>query len=249
MSEQQVETPVVEEAVVGEERPAWLPDKYDSPEAFAKSAAEAERALKQTQQQLHDERAQTQTMMEQLQQQQAQGQDLSAQEEQLLSAYEENPLGTMAYIAQQAAAQAMMQQQQAFEPLAGAQNELLAAQVDQMMATEHADDWQDVRPHVAALLQSDPDFIPGSAMGSLPKAKQAIERVYKLVKAEQAADKVQGLEAAQAGEARQQKLAAQTLSGSGKQPAASDDDAFVQRLIDVRQNKTYGNLAARAQQS
>src|SRR5215831_5881007 len=111
-AEPEVETP---------ERPAWLPDKYKDEEAFVAAYHGLEEELRQrgeAQNEMQAQLDQLSNLIDQQQQMQMQrGQpDQAAFAEQLMNAYEQDPIGTMVYLAQQAADQRFQQFQAQQQP-------------------------------------------------------------------------------------------------------------------------------------
>jgi hypothetical protein len=211
------------------ERPDWLPSNFQSGEDLAKSYAEAQRKLTEVSQEKSAYEQELQNLY-QAQQSQAPQVDYSGETERLEQAFEENPLATMAWLAQQAAAQAVQQQGAQFQPLQQNQYELFAATVDQAMAREH-EDWETVKPQVTQLLTEDPDFLSENAVQSLQGAQRALERAYKVVKADATISQGETLAAEQQAALQSMKQGAQTMTGAGgRPPEASDDEAFFQRI-------------------
>lgn len=222
------------------ERPDWLPDNFKTPEDLAKSYGELQNEFRQTREQLKAQQAQLEEYLAAQEQQQPQQPEVPF--DQLEAAYQENPLGTMAWLAQQAAQAALgnaaRQQQEQYAPHLETQNHLLAYAAEQMLAQQH-DDWDEYKTRVGDMIQQDQGLLPESALSSPEATARALDRVYKIVKAEDVMAQAQNLGQSQADQLRQQKMQAQTIAGvAGRPDAPSDDEEHFARLM-AAANKGY----------
>jgi hypothetical protein len=242
--EQEVVAPEAAEEPAAEEPsvPDWVPEKFrKNPEAFASSYASLENELRQRgerEKEMRDELDQLQAWAAQAQAQPQydQADPLAAYAAELEAARDNGDTLREAqlqswlnqYSISQALGQQQVWQQQQQAPQLQAQNELLAVQAKETMARRHSDDWDDVEPRIAELLQSDPDLLSERALGSLAGTVGALERAYQLVKAEDWRKQVEDMQQAGISQAdldRARKLQAQTMSGSSgrpDQPSAAD---------------------------
>lgn len=206
-----------------EGRPDWLPDNFKSPEDLAKSYQEAQRKITELGQQnkgLEESIAELTTQWDQFVEQQNQP-DPNDVRNQLLAMYENDPVGTMAQIAQQTAQQVLQQNQQTQQQ---PQQDigLVASYAADQMANRYQD-WPEYAPAVAELVKSNP-LLQSADMTNLQTITQVLEAGYKLAKA----DAVISGDAAQreaAAAARTAKLAAQTATGATGRPDISPDAA------------------------
>ena len=220
--------------------PEWVPEKFrTNPEKFGEAYVNLEREFHQTRQEL---RAQ-QERLEELVARQADPQpaDPAVSQDAIYEAYERDPVGTMAWLAQQAAQQAVQsvtqQQQQSVQPIAETQNQLLAYTANQIVASR-VPDWGDYQQRVAEEIQRDPELFPESALASPERAAAALERVYKQVRFEEIHNQNKTLAEQQADLQRQVKLQAQTLSGVPGRPLPTDADKdYWQSVASVPTNK------------
>ena len=234
------------------DRPEWLPEKFESPEAYVQSYSDLERELKQR---AEDQKA-LESRVEELtnaisawqpepqQQYQDQGQSADATREQLNQMYENDPIGTMALLASQYADQrvnqALQQMQQQQAPIMAqqqqSQNQMLAITVDQTMAAKH-DDWNELKPMVAEAVQKDPWLLPEQVLAMGPEAAtSALERVYTLTKAQQTMQQIENGTYDQ----NRSKQMAQTMSGQGGRGGEVDPvDEKMARLMAATKGISY----------
>jgi hypothetical protein len=242
--EQEVIEPEAAEEISAEEPsvPEWVPEKFrKNPEAFAASYASLENELRQRgerEKEMRTELDQLQAWAAQAQQQPQydQADPLASYAAELEAARDNGDtlreVQLQTWLNQYAIAQAFGQQQayqaQQQAPQLQAQNELLAVQAKETMARKHADDWDEVEPRFAQLLESDPDLLSERALSSLAGTVGALERAYQLVKAEDGRQQVEQMQEAGLSQAdldRARKLQSQTMSGSSgrpDQPSAAD---------------------------
>lgn len=232
------EAPVVDppETPEAPERPAWLPENFESPEALAASYKEAQAAItRESQRAAEAERraAELEAMA-----QQAPQVSSDDYEQQLQDAFEANPVATMAWLAQQAAADAIAK---AAPKNTGNQHEIVAYAADQALSAQY-DDWNDYKSKVAQAIQADPRLLQVDDSTPLSEVQRGLERVYKFVKAEDVLAQT-GQQSEQAAEAmRQAKNQAQTAGGgSGRPPVASDDEAHFNSLLEAAKGLGYAS--------
>lgn len=227
------------EGAVEAEVPAWVPEKFkDNPEQFGVSYTNLERELNtraQREKELQTQIAQYETMLAQ------QPEPAQQNNDQLYQAYENDPVATMAWLAQQAAEQAVkglqpqLQQQQ--QPIVQAQNELLAYTVDQMVS-QRIPDWGAQKQKVADFVSARPYLLPETALTSPATTADALESAYKAMRYDelQNQSQTQAEQLAQANELA--KLQAQTLTGSPGRPGPTDaDKEYWESVKNVPTNK------------
>jgi hypothetical protein len=254
---QQVE---VEEQQVEEqapERPEWLPENFNTPEEMAASYKEAQNKIREqgeAQRRVEMQLAQMQEMLEedrdQRQQQFAQPQqDQNQLREQLMASYENDPIGTMAYLAQQYANQTVearfQQLQQDSMPQArqsaDQQNQLMAMTVDRALGDAY-DDWGEYKEKVANEIQQDPSLLAPELLTSPEATMRQLSRIYENVKAREVLAQHQNGNFV-SNELGSMKRQAQTLSGQGARPGeASADDEHFQRLMAAAKGMSYASF-------
>lgn len=208
------------------EVPAWVPEKFRSnPEEFGKAYGNLERAFHTQAAELKSQRETMEAFISE--QQAAASRPPEPNQDALYAAYENDPVGTMAYLAQQAAEQAVkavqpqLQAQQ--KPVLDAQNELLAYTVDRMVASQISD-WDERKGQVAEFVQQRPWLLPETVLASPQTTSEALVAAYKAMRY----DELQNQSSSQAEQLAQAnelaKRQAQTLSGHPGRPNASDED-------------------------
>lgn len=206
--------------------PEWVPEKFrDNPEKFGESYVNLEREFHETRRQL---KAQQETLEQYIaaQPQQVQ-QPVETDNSQLYAAYENDPVATMAWLAQQSAQQAIQaalpQFQQQQQPLLKQQNDILAYTVDQMVGSRISD-WNTQKQNVADYVRDRPYLLPEAALASPQNTADALEAAYKAMRYDdlQNQSQSQAEQLAQANELA--KRQAQTLQGHPGNPAQSDED-------------------------
>lgn len=235
------------EQEVEDSRPEWLPENFENGEAFAKSYKELQARFTQ-ETQAHSEVKQRLEQVEQYVQTQQQQPQYEAYEQQLEESYEANPIQTMSWLAQQAAANAVQQlqaqQYQQQQPHMEAQHHLVAYTADQMLYNKYGEDWgtkdqPGYNQKVAQYLHENPDMLTEADVATPETAARKLERVYELVKGSDIMSQIEQGQVPQALDTRQQKLAAQTLAGAAGRPAqASDDEEHFNRMKAMHQ-QTY----------
>lgn len=210
---------VVEEAPAAvEERPAWLPGNFKSPEDLAKSYQSAQGELTRTQQELAQLRATVEELASAQQTRQAE-QHYSSVEEQLVDAIESGDprqqLAAYAWLAQEAAKTAV-QQHQPQAPVIQQDPDVLALAVDTRMR-QTVPDWDDVRGDIGVVLEELPGLKPTSTnvseIASNLRVAAEIARARKMVSGVDAVRQVEHDTLAAA------KNAAATITGSSVRPA------------------------------
>jgi hypothetical protein len=211
-----------------EERPDWLPENFNSPEDLVKSYQEAQRKITEetsARKALEQNFSSLSEQVEALQQQSQQPQvDPYAQQQQLAEAYETDPIGTMAWLAQQSAQQAVQQYaqtaQQQFQPTIEAQMQNNARFAGSEMQAKY-DDYDHYFPKIQEAIMQDPDLLPETALQSVATTQAKLERIYKMVKAD---DVIAGTvpQQSQADLMRTMKLNAQSADGAGGRPGSPD---------------------------
>lgn len=221
---------VADEAVAETGAPDWVPEKFRSnPEKFAEAYTNLEREFHSTKQQnraLEDNYTALAAQVEELQAQpRADQNDLRSQ---LYEQYENDPIQTVALLANQAAQQAVeqyaKQAQSQFQP---------AIQNQQSLAAEYAygalkqanPDVDNFRTEIAEFIQQNPHYVPQDHLGNPQQLAQDLDNVYKIVSRDTAVTSATQL-AEQAANAERMKLQAQSMSGaSGRLPATPQDEA------------------------
>lgn len=207
-----------------EERPAWLPENFKSPEDLAKSYQEAQRKITEQGQEikgLNEAFGELTSQFDQFAEQQNRP-DPNDVRNQLLAMYENDPVGTMAQIAQQTAQQVLAQSQSQQAPPQTDPN-VIGTLANAELAARYQD-WPQYANDVRELVSSDPLFQNEQIWSSLPSVTNALDRAYKMVRA----DKVLTGEAEQLrqqADSRQMKLAAQSAVGATGRPEISVDAA------------------------
>ncbi len=216
-----------------------LPENFNSWSDVEKSRREVQSAFTRTSQ----ENADLKAKLEQLESAQQQQYDPADLEQQLVdqTGIDAETLRTMAWVADQAAANRVRQyqeyQQKEAQRNSEAQYETIANQADQLVAQQH-DDWDNYKDKVAEAIMADPDLLPEQAIGTPSKTAIALDRVYKMVKADDVLKQVQE-KGEYVDQGRQAKLNAQTLAGAAGRPGTpSDDDEWWSR-VQAAANQSY----------
>jgi hypothetical protein len=249
-----IEPPAPEEEI---ERPDGLPEKFKDMSEYNNSYRELEDELRRrgdNQSRLEAELSEMRSLIledrETRQQQQFQGPPQNEQQlrEQLQVAYENDPIGTMAYLAQQYAVQTLdqrlSQMQQDNRPVMEAQvnqnNQLMAMTVDRALGDKYQD-WGEYKNKVAEAIEADQALLGPEYLSSPEATMRQLERIYENVKAREI------LQASQNGnfvtnELQGMKQRAQTLSGAGARPGErSDDEEHIARLKAAAQGLSYAS--------
>jgi hypothetical protein len=235
-----------------ENRPEWLPEKFKDPSEFASSYRNLEAELTrrgEDQRRLEAQVEQLGGLIESLSEQSQPPppqQNVDAVREQLMAAYEADPIGTIAMLSQQYSNQTFDQRMQAIQqqnqPYQQAQidqqNQMLAITVDGMMSQRH-EDWGELKETVAQTIEADPYLLPEQVIQAGPEATmRALDRVYTQVKAQQILENGNGQSSA-----AQLKMQAQGLSGSGGRPGQpSDSEREANAIVAAAKNLSYSGF-------
>ncbi len=209
-----------------EDRPAWLPEKFKTEEAFAESYTQLERRLtEEAKQRSAYEQGYSELAAEVEQLRQAQElPDPQVAQNWLEEQWENNPLQTVAQLASQAAANAVEEKFKAYQqqnaPVQQGQLQTAAALADYEMS-QLAPDWGDYRNKVTELIQQFPHLVPEQHLTSPLELRQDLMTVYQLARSTDLEQKAQSAEQ-RATELEQMKVQAQTVSGSQGRPMAPD---------------------------
>lgn len=255
-----VEQDLQEQPVEEEQRPGWLPENFESPEALASAYREAQDKIREqgaAQNQMQYQLSQMQEMLEEdrqarQQQQQMPNQQFGSPEyaaqlrDQLNTAYENDPVGTMAWLAQQYAQQTVearfqqMQTEQApiNQQQQEQQNQMLAITVDRALG-ERYDDWTEYKEKVADEIRSDPALLTPEYLTSPETTMRQLSRIYETVKARDVLAQAQNGNFVN-NELNQMKRQAQTISGQGARPGEpSPDEEHFNRLKAAAKGMSY----------
>lgn len=239
MSEDQnLEGVDTEEAVEGVDL-SWVPEKFRSnPEKLAEAYTNLEREY-------HSSRQEVKGLEDAVQSLSSQFEEFTAKQSQpdpnqvysqWQDLYDQDPIGTMAQIAQATATQ-ILQQQASAQKEPTATPDVVAFIADQTMAQQH-EDWGGYKEKVAEVIAQNPLFQRDELWMNPQSASQALDSAYQMVKAQ---DVLSGNHIAQQQQAdtRAMKLAAQTAAGAGGRTPAPDD--YEQRWQEI-QNANSGKL-------
>lgn len=206
-------------------RPDYLLDKFKTVDEQARGYAEAEKKINEQaeqQRRLEQQLIQLTEVVEGFQAQPPPQQRDTSNDEAIRARLQESldsdPIGTIAYLAQNYAQEAIREQFQqiqqqnspALHAAAERDNQLLAMMVDQRLG-ETIDDWDDYREKVGEAIVQDQSLIPQEVLINPEATVAAIRRVYQVVKANDI------IEQAQNGNfvTQQMKRQAQSLTGGG----------------------------------
>jgi hypothetical protein len=234
------------------DRPEWLPEKFTSPAEFADSYRSLQEELrtrgeaqKGLEREINDLRELIQNFTPQEPQQQP-GQQ-AAYQEQLMSAYEQDPLGTVVFLAGQAAAeqykQMMSTQQPQLDTQQAMQGEIIAATASRLMEARYPD-WSNYEQKVGEAIEANPLLLTDGELTSLDRTAEALDRVYKLVKYD---DLVagNGAPAPPGDQSAAMKRQAQTMQGAAGRPGPeSETDEKIARLIAAHHRSSWSGLRA-----
>jgi len=225
-----------------EERPGWLPEKFKDPEAFAESYRSLENELRTRDEQHRQEIEGLRELMTGMAAQQPQQtqQDQQGVNEQLYQAYENDPVGLMVFLAQQAADQRFQAYQQNQQPQFQAQQqlqgELIADNASRLLEAKYPD-WREYEAQVGSMIEQNPALLPVEVLSSLDQTTQTLEAIYKQAKYD---DLVEKLDAAQAQDNTQMKRQAQSLGGNaGRPPEPSLVDVKMDQLLAAARGSSY----------
>lgn len=217
------------------QRPEWLPENFDSPEALARSYSEAQRKITELAQEKKGLEESITTLSQQFEEWTAQ--QSRPDPNQVYSQWEElianDPVTAQFQIAQtvaQQTVQEILKQQQA--PQQQFSMEDLTEFAAERVAREHPD-FQELRPLIAEELSQNPLFNREDLYANLQTTAQAFETAYNLVKARQYASGAD-LAQQQLADTRAMKLAAQSAAGtSGRTPSPDDYQQRWQEIMNA----------------
>lgn len=227
-------------------RPEWLPENFKSEEEFVSSYKTLQNDLRErgeNQKRLESQLSQLTQVVEGLKVEETPPSPTTEYKEQLMAAYESDPIGTIAYLAQQAADQKVearfKEVQERNDPYvrqqAEAQNQLLAMAVDRAMGDRY-NDWHDYKDKVGEEIQADPTLIPEAAVASPELIARHLGRVYENIKAREVLSQVESGNFVTS----QMKKQAQTISGNGvRQGQGSEADEHFARLQAAAKGMSY----------
>lgn len=219
------------------ERPEWLPSNFQSPEDLAKSYQEAQRKITELSQEKKGLEESVQSLASQFEEFTATQNrpDPNQVYSQWQDLYEQDPIGTMAQIAQATANQILQQQASAKQEPAVDPN-MVAFAADYTMAQQHQD-WADYKEKVGGLIAENPLFQDDRLWKDPQTAASTMNSAYEMVKAQ---DVLSGnaLVQQQQADTRAMKLAAQTAAGSsGRTPAPDDYEQRWQEIMNAQSGK------------
>ena len=228
------------------ERPEWLPENFDSPEALVNSYRESQSKITKTSQELAEERRAREALEDAVQTLSAQFEaanrpDPSNVYNQWQEQYEQDPFSTTLSLAQAVAQQTaneILKQQQGQSAQSGVSPDVVAFIADQTMGQSHSD-WDEYKQRVSETIAENPLFQRDELWNSPQTAAQALDSAYQMVKAQ---DVLSGNSVVQQqlADTRAMKQAAQTATGaSGRTPATPDDIAEWQRIKDAAPKNYY----------
>lgn len=230
--------PNLEEGADNPERPEWLPENFDSPEALAASYKEAQRKiteLSQSNRGLEESIQSLSTQFEEFTASQNRP-DPNAVYSQWQDLYDQDPIGTIAQIAQATASQVLAQQSQ------GRENDnlpsIVAALADQQLSRQF-EDWDEYKPKVAELLANDPVYGRDDLYSSPETAARTLTTAYNVAKAQDILNGATDLASQQAADTRAMKLNAQTAVGASGRPSTPADQQAEWDAIKAARPKNY----------
>jgi hypothetical protein len=252
-----------DEVTAQDERPEWLPENFQNPEALAASYDETRREMNRMQTQMEQERQQFNDILQQQQQQLeslvAQTQRPPAQEMALANplveafgrGYEEGDPARMIQAAAQYTQQPLieavsklmdekltalnpaLQQQQAFQREAN----LRMAEANYAQKIGH-EEYQQLMPSISNILSANTNWLPEN--GTVEGYEVAIDNAAKLAQHDSLVNRLAAAEAE-----RNEKLAAQTLSGAGRGSVYTQDEQEAMReRIRNADTTSYAQLRA-----
>jgi hypothetical protein len=235
------------EASAEESRPAWLPDNFKSPEDLARSYQEAQNRIREQAEQQKNLELRLNALTEAVSSQQFtnEQQPSSASTEQITAAFESDPLGTMAWLAQQIANNTVEERIGQFQNQISpqlqanmqAQNDMLAITADQQLGNRYAD-WGEYKSKVAQAIESDPTLLPDLSLTTPDQTINALDRVYRFIKAEEIMQRVESGDFNPDISAMKQR--AQSMSGSTGRPGeTSYQDAKIEALKAAASTSSY----------
>jgi len=236
------------------QRPDWLPENFQDERAFLQSYRSLEDELRRRGEEQNRLSAQISELSEMIEERNAQTpqwqqpQNEQQLREQLQVAFDNDPIGTMAWMAQQYSTQTIDARLQALQEESRPnvqqqteqQNQLLAMTVDRALQDRH-DDWNEYKPKVAEAIEQDPALLSPEYLANPEATMRQLERIYENVKAREV------LQAAQDGnfvthELRGMKQRSQTLSGAGHRPGEpTADEEKIAALMEAAKGMSYSS--------
>ena len=209
------ETVEVTEAIVPDERPAWLPSNFEKPEDLAKSYSHAASKITSQGQELAELRSQMEEIQA-AQQSSSQAAQTASVEQLLYDAYESGDgqriAEANAWLVDQAVAQRLEAQNPA-QPNQGPVHEMTAFLAEQIVAQDNQD-WPEYRAKVGEVIAANPALRSAIEGETNPRNVAAhLETAYKLAKYDAGASATSQAAAEVAEINRQVKNQAQTMSG------------------------------------
>lgn len=239
----------------GDERPGWLPDNFDNPEAFAKSYKELQgRFTQETQARsaLEENYADISSRLDELVATQSQPQQVDAltAAQQVADQFGVDPevVNMAAYIAQETTKNLIAQQGQTLEQQSKVQlqahYELVAAQADQALQSLYGQEWTpETRAKVTEKVQANPYLLPDEDMLSPQKTAQRLGEVFKQVKYDElvsgATQESGTTQPSVADLMARMKLNAQSATGASGRPDPIQDDKASWDAIAAAKPKNY----------
>jgi len=212
---------------LSEERPEWLLEKFESPEAQAQAYAEAEREMGRMREEMARDRDQFQNALQSLQElrveeermptSQPLPQTYAPENDPLLQQYQQAldmgdarallaiNLELNRQMTQQAIQEGMKDLSGRVERSADVDREMAVTMATERVARQH-DDWEEIAPEVGRLLQQNSEWIPTNS--SVEAYERAIGQAARVVKAERVLSAQQSEE-----RVRAEKIASQGLTG------------------------------------
>lgn len=206
------------------ERPEWLPDNFNSPEDLAKSYGELRSEFTQTKQQLRAQQEQVEQLLAAKEEEPADDNFIQTSQDQIQAAYEQDPVATMAWLAQQAAEAAYKQHAKANQPDPAIMETqaLVAGKYAEEEVTARYSDFDQYREKVAQEITDNPDLYPEDLFKTPASIAKALTRAYKAVKLDTLEADTTSTVEQQIADQRRAKQQAQTLSGATGRPAPQD---------------------------
>lgn len=231
-----LEAEVTQEQTPATERPEWLPEKFQTPEALAESYKHLESRLGQQGNDLASEREAREALeaqIEELTSQRTPAQPQVPFNENPLVAYAQEKLlegdigpflSLTAEIGRQAATEAIGQRPEPQTPETDL--DAIAFTAEQQVWQEHGDAYGNLRGEVAAILQDNPDLVRGTTFKDF---KEGLDMAFRLAQRDELLQNQQKLaqQAAEQEASRQAKLQAQTATGAGTRPPTPDEQKQV----------------------
>lgn len=227
-----------------DERPAWLPDNFKSPEDLVKSYNEAQGRVSQLSEKQQEMEETLQAVLAAQEAAQQPQEQTGYTPDQIEALYEQNPLGVTQWLIQQTAQQTMAQalqeyqqtQTQTLTPRLNATDEMAAELANNQLAARY-DDWGSPEQpgysaKVARLIEQDPTLLPEEVVHSPQKLVAKLDQIYKMAKADDLLAGNTEIQDAFA-ESRRAKQAAQTASGAAGRPETTGetDKDFAESLL------------------